>query len=72
LVQNFPELLLRRYFINEIPSYQSSIFVADDTNNENNASKKINNTYLERNKSGSRRCSSLSIAQSKKFFEGYG
>jgi hypothetical protein len=27
---------------------------------------------LERNKSGSRRCSSLSIAQSKKFFEGYG
>jgi hypothetical protein len=65
--ENFPEITFENA-INEIPSFQSSIFVADDTNNENNASKKINNTIWKEIKAEAEDAfDSLNIAQSKNF-----
>lgn len=43
---NFPEISFSTA-INSIPNYDTSIFVADDTNNENNAAKKVNKTIWE-------------------------
>jgi len=39
----FPDIQFA-HAINSIPYYSTAIYIADDTNNENNAAKKINNS----------------------------
>ncbi|MFV5702591.1 CBASS oligonucleotide cyclase [Flavobacterium sp. XS2P12] len=43
---NFPNIKFD-HAINKIPSYSTPIYIADDTNNENNASKKIDSTVWQ-------------------------
>lgn len=44
--KNFPEITFENA-INEVPSYTTPVYIADDTNNENSASKKITPTVWQ-------------------------
>jgi hypothetical protein len=62
---DFPEICFD-HAINDIPNYTSPIYIADDTNNENNAAKKIDDTkWDEIIKEAEDAFESLNLAQSR-------
>lgn len=62
---NFPNIKFN-HAINKIPSYSTPIYIADDTNNENNASKKIDSAvWKEIIEQAEEAFDSLNYAQSK-------
>jgi hypothetical protein len=59
----FPDIHFEKA-INEIPHYFTAIYIADDTNNENNAAKKINNSKWDEIKEEAEEAfDSLNLAQ---------
>lgn len=62
---SFPDIQFNQA-INSIPYYNTAIYIADDTNNENNAAKKINNSKWDEIKDEAEEAfDTLNIAQSR-------
>lgn len=64
---NFPEITFSTA-INKVPSYSTPIYVADDSNNENNSAKKVlNSNWNEIKEEADEAFETLNFAQSKNF-----